>query len=166
MTPSPVRADSPGARLRSAVDKARAGNVPNDTIKRSIQKGAGELEGESYEDLVYEVYGPGGTAVVVEILTDNRNRTAGEIRKLLERFHGKLAAAGAVMYLFHKQGHILFDREPPDKPENEIGVSTVAISRRKLLRVDTAGHELARSAGSALEQIAQIGIRRKKHTGD
>jgi YebC/PmpR family DNA-binding regulatory protein len=98
------------ARLRTAVDKARAGNVPNDTIKRSIQKGAGELEGASYEDLVYEVYGPGGTAVVVEILTDNRNRTAGEIRKLLERHNGKLAAANSVMYLFHKQGHILFEK--------------------------------------------------------
>src|SRR5262249_294665 len=71
------------ARLRTAVDKARASNIPNDTIKRSIQKGSGELEAETYEDLVYEVYGPGGTAMVVEILTDNRNRTAGEIRKVL-----------------------------------------------------------------------------------
>jgi YebC/PmpR family DNA-binding regulatory protein len=98
------------ARLRSAVDKARAGNVPNDTIKRAIQKGTGELEAESYEELIYEVYGPGGTAVVVEILTDNRNRTAGEIRKLLERGNAKLAAAGSVLYLFHKQGHIVFDK--------------------------------------------------------
>jgi YebC/PmpR family DNA-binding regulatory protein len=99
------------ARLRSAVDKARAGNVPNDTIKRAIQKGSGELGAESYEELLYEVYGPGGTAVVVEILTDNRNRTAGEIRKLLERAHGKLAASGSVLYLFHKKGHILFEKE-------------------------------------------------------
>ena len=97
-------------RLRTAVDKARASNVPNDTIRRSIQKGTGELAAETYEDLVYEVYGPGGSAVVVEILTDNRNRTAGEIRKLLERHHGKLAASGSVMYLFHKQGHIVFDK--------------------------------------------------------
>jgi YebC/PmpR family DNA-binding regulatory protein len=99
------------ARLRSAVDKARAGNVPNDTIKRAIQKGSGELGAESYEELLYEVYGPGGTAVVVEILTDNRNRTAGEIRKLLERAHGKLAASGSVLYLFHKRGHILFEKD-------------------------------------------------------
>ncbi|MCU1277851.1 MAG: hypothetical protein JWM53_1397 [bacterium] len=99
------------ARLRSAVDKARAGNVPNDTIKRAIQKGSGELGAESYEELLYEVYGPGGTAVVVEILTDNRNRTAGEIRKLLERAHGKLAASGSVLYLFHKKGHILFEKD-------------------------------------------------------
>lgn len=98
-------------RLRTAMDKARGSNIPNDTIKRAIQKGTGELGAESYEELVYEVYGPGGTAVVVEILTDNRNRTAGEIRKLLEKGHAKLAASGSVMYLFHKKGHILFEKE-------------------------------------------------------
>jgi YebC/PmpR family DNA-binding regulatory protein len=98
-------------RLRTAIDKGRASNIPNDTIKRAIQKGTGELGAESYEELTYEVYGPGGTAVVVEILTDNRNRTAGEIRKLLERYHGKLANAGAVTYLFHKQGHIVFEKD-------------------------------------------------------
>jgi YebC/PmpR family DNA-binding regulatory protein len=97
-------------RLRTAVDKGRASNIPNDTIKRAIQKGTGELGAETYEELVYEVYGPGGTAVVVDVLTDNRNRTAGEIRKLLERNHGKLAAAGSVLYLFKKQGHIVFEK--------------------------------------------------------
>ncbi len=102
-------------RLRTAVDKARASNVPNDTIKRSIQKGTGELAAESYDELVYEVYGPGGTAVVVEIMTDNRNRTAGEIRKLLERNHGKLAASGSVLYLFHKKGHIVFEKPSVDE---------------------------------------------------
>jgi YebC/PmpR family DNA-binding regulatory protein len=102
-------------RLRTAIDKARASNIPNDTIKRSVQKGTGELGAETYEDLVYEVYGPGGTAVVVEILTDNRNRTAGEIRKLLEKNHGKLAAAGSVTYLFHKKGHIVFEKAAADE---------------------------------------------------
>src|SRR4030095_2537129 len=67
-------------RLRAAVDKARASNVPNDTIKRAVQKGTGELEAESYEELIYEVYGPGGSAVVVEILTDNSNSYPGEDR--------------------------------------------------------------------------------------
>jgi YebC/PmpR family DNA-binding regulatory protein len=102
-------------RLRTAIDKARASNIPNDTIKRAIQKGTGELAADSYEDLVYEVYGPGGTAVVVEILTDNRNRTAGEIRKLLEKNNGKLAASGSVLYLFHKQGHIVFEKGSVDE---------------------------------------------------
>ncbi len=103
------------ARLRSAIEKARAGNVPNDTIKRSIQKGTGELAAETYEELLYEVYGPGGTACVVEILTDNRNRTAGEIRKLLERANGKLAASGSVLYLFHKRGHLVFEKQGIDE---------------------------------------------------
>jgi YebC/PmpR family DNA-binding regulatory protein len=97
-------------RLRTAIDKARGSNIPNDTIKRAIQKGTGELGAESYEELVYEVYGPGGTAVVVEVLTDNRNRTAGEIRKLLEKGNAKLAAAGSVLYLFRKKGRIVFDK--------------------------------------------------------
>jgi YebC/PmpR family DNA-binding regulatory protein len=92
------------------MDKARASNIPNDTNKRAVQKGTGELGAESYEELVYEVYGPGGTAVVVDILTDNRNRTAGEIRKMLERSNAKLAASGSVLYLFHKRGHIVFDK--------------------------------------------------------
>jgi YebC/PmpR family DNA-binding regulatory protein len=98
-------------RLRTAIDKGRASNIPNDTIKRAIQKGTGELGAENYEELVYEVYGPGGTAVVVDILTDNRNRTAGEIRKMLERCNAKLAASGSVLYLFHKRGHIVFDKQ-------------------------------------------------------
>ena len=98
------------ARLRMIIDKARAANIPNDTIKRAAQKGAGELGGANYEDLVYEVYGPGGTAAVVEVLTDNRNRAASEIRKILERNHGKLAGAGAVTYLFRRAGHILFEK--------------------------------------------------------
>src|SRR5262245_24637779 len=102
-------------RLRTAIDKARASNIPNDTIKRSIQKGTGELAAESYEELIYEVYGPGGTAVVVEILTDNRNRTAGEIRKLLEKGNAKLAASGSVLYLFAKRGKIVFDLSGTDE---------------------------------------------------
>src|SRR5262249_29932854 len=100
-----------------AIDKARASNIPNDTIKRSIQKGTGELAAESYEELVYEVYGPGGTAVVVEILTDNRNRTAGEIRKLLEKGNAKLAAAGAVTYLFQKRGRVIVDKAGTDEDQ-------------------------------------------------
>ncbi len=102
-------------RLRTAIDKARASNIPKDTIERAIQKGTGELGAENFEELTYEVYGPGGTAVVVEILTDHRNRTAGEIRKLLEKNHGKLAAAGSVLYNFHKHGHIVFEKGSTDE---------------------------------------------------
>jgi YebC/PmpR family DNA-binding regulatory protein len=97
-------------RLRTAVDKARAANMPIDNISRAIAKGTGEDGGAQYDELMYEAYGPGGVAVLIEIMTDSRNRTASEIRHLLERHNGKLAASGAVAYLFKKQGSLSFDK--------------------------------------------------------
>jgi YebC/PmpR family DNA-binding regulatory protein len=102
-------------RLRAAVDKARGANMPNDNITRAIKKGTGEEGGVQYEELTYEAYGPGGVAMLVEIMTDSRNRTASEIRHLLERHNGKLAAAGAVAYLFKKQGVMTFENATEDQ---------------------------------------------------
>lgn len=93
-------------RLRFAIDKAKASNMPADNIKRAIMKGTGELPGVSYEDVTYEVYAAGGVALLVEMVTDNKNRTISEIRHILDRNHGKLAATGAVAYQFHRKGHI------------------------------------------------------------
>jgi YebC/PmpR family DNA-binding regulatory protein len=95
------------ARLRFAIEKAKASNMPADNIKRAIQKGTGELPGVNYEDVVYEVYGPGGVAIIVETVTDNKNRTVSDIRHILERNHGKIAMAGSVAFQFHKRGIIL-----------------------------------------------------------
>ncbi len=103
------------SRLRAAVDKGRAVNVPNDTIERSIKKGAGDLDGVTYEEFAYEVYGPGGTAMLVEIMTDNRNRTAGEVRNTLTKYNGNLGASGSVAYLFKKLGVIVFDKAAVDE---------------------------------------------------
>ena len=83
-------------RLRTAVEKAKAGGLPNDTIKRAIEKGAGTSGAESYEELIYEGYAPGGVAVVIEAMTDNRNRTAGDIRSYFTKFGGSLGATGCV----------------------------------------------------------------------
>ena len=102
-------------RLRTAVDKARAQNMPNDTIDRAIKKGTGDLEGVSYEEFNYEVFGPGGTAVLVEIMTDNRNRTAGEIRSIITRHGGNLGASGSVAYMFKKQGLIVYEAAAVDE---------------------------------------------------
>jgi YebC/PmpR family DNA-binding regulatory protein len=96
-------------RLRTAVDKARAQNMPNDTIDRAIKKGTGELEGVNYEEFTYEVFGPGGTAILVDIMTDNRNRTTGEIRNLLTKANGNLAGSGSVAWMFKKQGVIAYE---------------------------------------------------------
>jgi transcriptional/translational regulatory protein YebC/TACO1 len=81
-------------RLRKAISDAKGQSMPNDTIKRAIQRGTGELEGVSYEDVLYEGTGPGGTLYVVETLTDNRNRTVAELRKIFEKHNGSLGAAG------------------------------------------------------------------------
>ena len=95
------------ARLRFAIEKAKASNMPADNIKRAIQKGTGELPGVNYEDAVYEVYGPGGVALIIETVTDNKNRTISDIRHILERNHGKIAMSGSVAFQFHKKGIIL-----------------------------------------------------------
>jgi YebC/PmpR family DNA-binding regulatory protein len=102
-------------RLRAAADKARAVNMPNDTIDRAIKKGTGDLEGVVYEEFNYEVFGPGGTAVLVEIMTDNRNRTAGEIRSLITRHGGNLGASGSVAWMFKKQGLIVYEKAAVDE---------------------------------------------------
>lgn len=105
-------------RLRAAVDKARANNMPNDTIERSIKKATGELEGVTYEEFSYEVFGPGGTGIFCEIMTDNRNRTAGEIRSLITKHGGNLGAAGSVKHMFRKQGLLVWDKTAVD--ENKV----------------------------------------------
>jgi len=102
-------------RLRQAIDKARADNMPTDTISRAIKKGTGELEAVNYDELFYECYGPGGTAVVIEIMTDNRNRTASEIRHLIDKHNAKIGAPGSVLYLFKKRGTLLFDASAVDE---------------------------------------------------
>ena len=98
-------------RLRLAVDKARAANMPKDNIERAIKKGTGEdADGARYEEVVYEGYGPGGVAILLETLTDNRNRTVGEVRHVLTKHGGNLGESGCVSFLFEKKGAITFER--------------------------------------------------------
>ena len=96
-------------RLRTAVLKARAANMPKDNIDRAIKKGTGELEGVNYEELVYEAYAPGGVAIFIEVLTDNKNRAAADIRNILTRAGGQLATTGSVSRLFKRRGVITLD---------------------------------------------------------
>jgi len=102
-------------RLRTAVDKARAQNMPADTIDRAIKKGTGDLEGVTYEEFTYEVFGPHGVAILIDILTDNKNRTAGEIRNLLTRSNGSLAGSGSVAWQFKKHGLIAYEKSAVDE---------------------------------------------------
>jgi YebC/PmpR family DNA-binding regulatory protein len=96
-------------RLRTAVLKARFANMPKDNIDRAIKKGTGDLEGSEYVELTYEAYGPGGVAILVEALTDNKNRTAAELRRVLSRGGGNLGESGSVAYLFKRKGLITLD---------------------------------------------------------
>jgi YebC/PmpR family DNA-binding regulatory protein len=104
-------------RLKAAIQRAKEANIPNENIQRAIQKGTGELGAANYEELIYEGYGPGGVAVMMEIMTDNRNRTAGEIRHLFSRHGGNLGEAGCVSWMFSKKGVIVVEKDGLDEDE-------------------------------------------------
>jgi len=102
-------------RLRTAVDKAKEVNMPADNIKRAIMKGTGELPGVSYEEYFYEGYGPGGVAILMEILSDNKNRTISEIRSIMTKSGGNMGEAGSVAWMFEKRGYILVEKTKVDE---------------------------------------------------
>ena len=101
-------------RLKLALSKAKANNIPKDNINRAIQKGLGATEGSNYEELMYEGYGPGGTAVMLDILTDNRNRTAADVRHLFSKYGGNLGQDGCVAWMFKKKAVFLVEKETFD----------------------------------------------------
>lgn len=107
----------PGAnpRLRSAIQAAKSENMPKDNIARGIKKGTGELEGVNYEEVIYEGYGPGGSAVLIESLTDNKNRAVADIRNIFSKAGGNLGAAGCVAYMFDKKGYVVVESSAVDE---------------------------------------------------
>jgi YebC/PmpR family DNA-binding regulatory protein len=127
-------------RLRTAVLTAKQSSMPSDNIERAIKKGTGELEGVTYEEVTYEGYGPGGVALLVQVLTDNRNRTVAEIRSILTKHGGNMGAAGSVAYMFSKRGLIAVERKGVDEDK----VMEVALE---------AGAEDVREAGDLLEVL-------------
>jgi len=102
-------------RLRTAVTTARENSMPNDNIDRAIKKGTGELEGAHYEEVSYEGYGPGGAAIMASALTDNRNRTVSELRRIFEKHGGNMGAAGCVAWMFHKRGVLTVEKSKADE---------------------------------------------------
>ncbi|HEX8176890.1 MAG TPA: YebC/PmpR family DNA-binding transcriptional regulator [Pyrinomonadaceae bacterium] len=105
------------ARLRKAIADAKGANMPNDTIDRAVKRGTGELEGVSYDEITYEGYGPGGVAVMVDSMTDNRNRTVAEIRHIFSKNGGNMGASGSVSYLFDKKGYIVVEKAAKSEDE-------------------------------------------------
>jgi YebC/PmpR family DNA-binding regulatory protein len=102
-------------RLRTIIADAKSVNMPADNIKKAIQRGTGELPGVTYEEITYEGYGPGGAALILECMTDNKNRTVGEIRHLLEKYNGNLGSSGSVAWMFSKKGYIVVDKNAADE---------------------------------------------------
>jgi YebC/PmpR family DNA-binding regulatory protein len=146
-------------RLRSAVLEARSSSVPNDTIDRAIKKGSGELAGEAaYEEVAYEGYGPGGVAVLVEGLTDNRNRTAGEVRHIFARNGGSLGEAGCVAWMFHRRGYFSIPKSALDEEAFmdlalALGADDIAIEEDQS-EIYTPAEDFA----STLEELERRGI--------
>lgn len=129
--------------LRTSIAKAKEANMPADTIKRAIQRGTGELPGVNYEEFTLEGYGPGGTGILLEIMTDNRNRTVSEIRSMLGKNHGTMAEAGAVAWQFHKKGLLV--------------VEGAAVDEDQLLSIVLeAGAEDVKQAGNGFEITAEV----------
>ncbi len=111
---------SMNAALRLAVDKAKADNMPNDNIERNIKKATGSLDGKNYEEITYEGYGPGGVAIIVQTLTDNKNRTAGEVRHAFSKNGGNLGENGSVSFMFDRKGIVIIANENGELDEDEI----------------------------------------------
>ncbi len=107
-------------RLKNAIAKAKEVNIPNDNIQRAIKRGTGELGGANFEELTYEGYGPGGVAVMVDIMTDNRNRTAGEIRHLFSKYGGNLGETGCVSWMFDARGVLIVDKSDMQVDSDEL----------------------------------------------
>lgn len=129
-------------RLRTAITSAKAENMPNDNIERAIKKGAGELAGVNYEEALYEGYAPGGVAIIVEVLTDNKNRAAADIRRIFTRHGGNLAAPGSVAYQFQRRGVIVV-------PKTQVGeddlLALVLDTGAEDLKTDEANFEIITS---------------------
>lgn len=153
-------------RLRSLVDMARAANMPKENVERAIKKGTGELEGAHYEETLYEGYAPGGVAMVIEAATDNKNRTAADLRLIFSKHGGSLAASGSVLYQFHKKGQITVPRSLTD--EDRLLALTLDAGAEELTTEDT--HHVVFTPPDKLCAVAEalraggIATETQKHT--
>ncbi len=146
------------ARLRKAISDAKAANMPNDTIDRATKRGTGELEGVSYDEITYEGYGPGGVAIMVDSMTDNRNRTVAEIRHIFSKNGGNLASSGAVGWIFEKKGYIVVEKA--SKSEDEL-FEIVTEAGAEDLRDDVDNYEIITAPDSfdtVLDAVKKAGI--------
>ncbi len=145
-------------RLRTIIAEAKANNMPSDNIKRAIRRGTGEEPGVSYEEAQYEGYGPGGAAVIIDVLTDNKNRTVGELRHMLTKYGGNLAETNAVAWMFTKRGYIVV---PKAKADEDTLMSAVLDAGGDDLRDDDDNWEVLSSVEAyqaVLDAVKKLGI--------
>ncbi|WP_163582302.1 YebC/PmpR family DNA-binding transcriptional regulator [Gracilibacillus saliphilus] len=126
------------ASLRLAVEKAKSDNMPNENIDRAIKKATGDLDGANYEELTYEGYGPGGTAVMVEVLTDNKNRTASEVRHAFSKNGGNLGENGCVAFMFNRKGYLVIDQSKTDADEDTVMLEAIEAGAEEMETVEGA----------------------------
>ncbi len=154
------------SRLRDVIAKAKQNNVPGDNIDRMLKKAAGDMENTNYEEVVYEGYGPNGVAVVVEALTDNRNRTAGDIRHFFDKGGGNMGTPGSVTFMFSKQGVILVEKEDVDEEELmdaslEAGASDFISDDEEMFEIRTEPNDLG-AVRDALESAGYTVVSSEK----
>lgn len=145
-------------RLRTVIADARAANMPADNIKRAIRRGTGEEEGVSYDEVTYEAFGPGGVAILVETLTDNRNRTVGEMRHILTRFGGNLGEANSVGWMFEKKGLVTVEK---GKVEEDALMSAVLDAGADDMKDDGSAWEIVSAADmhqAVVEAVKALGV--------
>ena len=148
-------------RLRTIIADAKAQNMPAENIKRAIRRGTGEEPGVSYEEAQYEAYGPGGAAVIIDVLTDNKNRTVGELRHLLEKGGGNLATANAVAWMFHKKGYIVVEKSKAPGVDEEKLMAAVLEAGADDLRDDDDNWEVLTAPEvfpAVREAVKELGI--------
>ena len=140
------------SKLKDCIAKAKANNVPNDNIERIIKKAAGETGGANYEEIIYEGYGPNGIAVVVKALTDNRNRTAGDVRHYFDKFGGNMGTSGCVMFMFDYYGVIIIEKEDVDEDKLmedaiECGATDFLTDDEEIFEIRTEPNDLGAVSG-------------------
>lgn len=147
-------------RLRTAIGKAKESNMPSDNIDKAIKRGTGELPGITYEEATYEGYGPAGIALLIEIVTDNKNRTTAELRNIMSKKGGNMASAGSVSFMFQKKGYITIDKTAVDEEKLmpivlDAGAEDL-VSDDKIYEVTTQPHDLEKVKKAILDNKIQI----------
>lgn len=137
-------------RLRLAIQKAKAQNMPSENITRGIKRGTGELEGQSFEEVTYEGYGPGGCAIMVDVITDNRNRTVSEMRHMFSKYGGNLAESNAVAYMFERKAVI--ELNPGDKSEDDVMMAALEAGAADVVQEEDGSYTVTGEPGE-LESI-------------